>query len=416
MYNRTIIGLLSGLFVIILANSCNKWTAKDSDIELSLSGGFQSRLEQIVQISWTPCGEIPNQSGYYGIDQNVTGIPYSSVKEKEKFVGQYVSFYTFMTAVKNPRSVLYTENVKQAPYHGTNCSSYYGTVCSMAVNYVLGLPYSFTTSQYKQLDSFYRLSPQTIEMAEPGDILLQDSKHVVMIAGLKKQSGGAVSSVSIFESSGGRGTRIDEYSRDALLSRWEKDGWELLRYKDVNNKRENISSMAFNNYPYDTPFRSPICCSRGDRATFAAGETVILNNLDEKPHRMRKIHDGVDEGLVETSGTDVSFSTLTPGIYTFDLSNPAWDNPSVEVIDATVSAERNGDNLAVSFSSVNAKPMSMIISNIHGNHYLVEPIDDTERAAGRKTLTIPKRSGQLYLKVMFEGQYGSVMNEPILIQ
>ena len=42
--------------------------------------------------------------------------------------------------------------------------------------------------------------------------------------------------------------------------------------------------------------------------------------------------------------------------------------------------------------------------------------DDSERGAGQKILKMPNRSGQLYLKVMFEGVYGSVSNKPLLIQ
>ena len=258
------------------------------------------------------------------------------------------------------------------------------------------------------------VSPQDVDYAQPGDILLQDKKHVVLILDIVRTKDD-VETVFILESSGGNGTRVDTYTKERLLARWQRDGWELLRYKDLDKITE-IESMAFNDYPYNTPYSSPICCSRGDRASFAAGETIILNNLDDEPHQMRIVHDGVEEGTIVSAGNDVTFSTLSPGIYTFDLSSPAWNNPSVEVIDATVSAQRSGDDLVVSFSSVNAKPMSMIISNIHGNHYVVDPIEEPERVAGQKILKMPNRSGQLYLKVMFEGVYGSVSNEPLLIQ
>ena len=409
------ISLLLGLS---LATSCEVnivYPIEDDPFRVSSVGqALHKRAEQIAEIQWTPSREMPTQGGFYQEGKTIKGIPYSSVKEMEKFVGQYVSFYTFMTAVSNPKSVLYTENVKEPPYHGTNCSTFYGTVCSMAVNYVLGLPYSYTTSTYKNLPCFEMVNPQSIDAALPGDILLQDKKHVVLILDVFKRDE-RVSGISILESYGGGGTHIYRYTRESIAARWQRDGWELLRYKDLDKITE-IESMAFNDYPYNTPYTSPICCSRGDRASFAAGETIVLNNLDDEHHQMRIVHDGAEEGTIVSAGSDVTFSTLSPGIYTFDLSNPAWNNPSVEVIDATVSAQRSGDELVVSFLNVNAKPMSMIISNIHGNHYVVEPIDDSERGAGRKVLKMPNRSGQLYLKVMFEGAYGSVSNEPLLIQ
>ena len=106
----------------------------------TVNGALLRRADQITKLCWTPLAQVPTQGGYFNQGRTVKGVPYSSVKEMEKFVGQYVSFYTFMTAVSNPKSVLYTENVKEPPYHGTNCSTFYGTVCSIAVNYVLGLP------------------------------------------------------------------------------------------------------------------------------------------------------------------------------------------------------------------------------------------------------------------------------------
>ena len=87
----------------------------------------------------------------------------------------------------------------------------------------------------------------------------------------------------------------------------------------------------------------------------------------------------------------------------------------MEVLDTSVSVERQGEDLSITFSSSNGKPMSVILSNLNGNHYLVQPITDAEREAGHMTVSIPNRSGQMYLKVMFEGQYGSVMNAPIAI-
>ena len=408
-FTRFSLAILS--LLLIACDATATFPLPDSNAVMDI---LMKRADQITKLHWTPLAQVPTQGGYFSQGRVVIGIPYSSVKEKEMFVGQYVSCYTFMTAVSNPKSVLYTENVKEPPYHGTNCSTFYGTVCSMAVNYVLGLPYSYTTSNYKNLPCFEMVNPQDIEYAQPGDILLQDKKHVVIILDIARTKDD-VGIVSILESSGGKGTRVDTYTKKKLLERWERDGWELLRYKGLDKIAE-IESMRFNDYPYDTPFNSPLCCSRGDRAAFAVGEKVVLNNLDGKAHRIIIIRDGVDEGAIETDGSDVSFSARTPGIYTFDLSNTTWNNPTVEVIDATVSVGRNGDSLFVHFSSANAKPMSMIISNINGSHYLVEPIDDSEREAGTKILKIPNHSGQLYLKVMFEGQYGSVMNEPILIQ
>lgn len=411
--------LLRGLFytvltVLPLLVSCSadtfNPTASDDNLILET---LRKRAEQMAELQWVPLSEMPTQGGYYQEGRIVKGIPYSSVKEQEKFVGQYVSFYTFMTAVANPKSVLYTDNVKNPPYHGTNCSTYYGTVCSMSVNYVLGIPYSYTTALYKHLDCFSLVNPQSINAAEPGDILLKDSKHVVMILDIIRTAND-ISSVSVFESSGGDGTRIQKYTKEQLLDRWQRDGWELLRYSCLDELPE-LEVMAFNDYPFDTLFTSPMCCSRGDRATFREGEEIVLNNLDGRHHDIRIVKDNQVIEQKDSDGSDISFTNLSPGIYYFDLSNSSWNNPSIEVLETSVSAVRLGDELAISFSSINACPMSVIISNLSGNHYLVQPITAAEREVGRMTVKIPNRSEQMYLKVMFEGAYGCAMNDPIAL-
>ncbi len=99
---------------------------------------MRKKAHHMADIRWTPLNDIPGLTKPIPAGIERVGLPYSSVKEKDKFVGLEVSFHTFMTALHNPRSVLYTEDVKESPYYGTNCGPYYGTVCSGAVNYALG--------------------------------------------------------------------------------------------------------------------------------------------------------------------------------------------------------------------------------------------------------------------------------------
>ena len=103
------------------------------------------KAKQLSNIQWTPLADIPANDGYvFANGTTYTGMPYSSVKECMKFVGKDVSFRTFMTAVHNPYSLLYTENVSAEnsqsgygfEYHGENCASYYGDVCSSLDGYV----------------------------------------------------------------------------------------------------------------------------------------------------------------------------------------------------------------------------------------------------------------------------------------
>ena len=88
------------------------------------------RAYLMASMERTPLRPVPKRGGcFYDSDVTVTGAPYSSVKEINTYLFQDVSYHTFMSAVHNPMSVLYTEIISLSTYHGTNCATYYGAVC-----------------------------------------------------------------------------------------------------------------------------------------------------------------------------------------------------------------------------------------------------------------------------------------------
>ena len=408
--------LLSLTFLSVLF-SCTGVSCPDQENFESrkepLARVIEQRAGQLANIKWTPLAKMPSQNGFFNAGDTRKGVPYSSVKELEKFVGTYVSFYTFMTAVSNPKSVLYTENVRNAPYHGKNCSTYYGTVCSMSVNYVLGLPYSYSTSHYKQLDDFFLVNPQEVNAIEVGDILLQEGVHVIIVADLVREDD-EVTSLKILESAG-TGTFFRYYSKKELQKRWVAEGLELLRYKNLFSLLDN-SEKTFNAYPYDTPFNSPLCFSLGDRATYRDSEDLVLNNLDGKHHTVTVKRDCVPIDTLQVDAENYVVGNLPPGIYSFELVGEAVSSPSAEILETRVSAICDGDTVSVSFASSNGVPRSILITNIAGAHKLVTPLSDEDRAMGYKSVPRPASGEKIFVKVMFEGEYGYTFNEPVAIQ
>ena len=111
------------------------------------------RARQMLDIQWVPVERFPSgisSSEPEGTpkkrrDFNMaawcpqTGMAYSSTRRNEKYLGFNVSLETFMTALDNPKSVLYTRS-----HHGDpeifNMLSYYGIVCSCFGSYVCGFP------------------------------------------------------------------------------------------------------------------------------------------------------------------------------------------------------------------------------------------------------------------------------------
>jgi hypothetical protein len=75
------------------------------------------------RVKWTPVASgMPNRrGGYFEEGTEYTGVPYSSVKAVGRCIGFDIYLKTFLAAVENPHSVLYTENGRQPPE--TSCAT-----------------------------------------------------------------------------------------------------------------------------------------------------------------------------------------------------------------------------------------------------------------------------------------------------
>lgn len=75
--------------------------------------GTADRARILSQVKWTPVADtLPNRSGGFFIKgREYTGVPYSSVKSEGRYIGFDIGLRTFLAAVENPLSVLYTESL-----------------------------------------------------------------------------------------------------------------------------------------------------------------------------------------------------------------------------------------------------------------------------------------------------------------
>ena len=154
--------------------------------------------------------------------QSWFGIPYSSVKENDKYVGLDVSVYTFMTAINNPYSLLYTENVNALSsrsswgkqYNGKNCRAYYGITCSELTSFAAGLPTGYSVELHEWLFKrgarMVEVYPQDYNYLRVGDVLVcyngGKEAHCRLVAALERDTDNNVTAVTVVEAS-------DEYVR-----------------------------------------------------------------------------------------------------------------------------------------------------------------------------------------------------------
>jgi len=166
-----------------------------------------ARAYALTDVEWTPKKDVPGVQkidGAYTVvpfKAGVTykGIPYSGVIATDTYVGLNVSLESFLTALENENSVLYTENL-----YSTNPKSatYFGTVCSKFAQYVLDVPGSFNTNNVANIPGMETVAmpgEYTLEQVKLGDVILDVVYHTAVCTDLLYDARGNVAYIEISE-------------------------------------------------------------------------------------------------------------------------------------------------------------------------------------------------------------------------
>lgn len=379
----------------------------------------RKKAQQIANIKWRPIGNIPRwkaeENSFFFEGHQYQGLPYSSVKEVDTYVGHNVSFYTFMSALNNPQSRLYTIDLSKEPYHGVNCATYYGTVCSMSVNYALGIDAPFLCRDYPSI-GFEEVNPQNVDSIKVCDVVWRTG-HTMMVYDLERHvESGAVESVTIFEVNS-----IRKYSRDEFITKWTEGNYTILRYKYVggNLTYDPIPFVANEGEaPESVTFNEVICPDKGEKSCYRTGEAVVLNVLSPDYDRVVVTDENRKKSFEMTvQDGSCAFESLEAGTYTAVAyqGEIVSEEASFEVIDTNATAYKSGNNITISFSRGNATPLYAILCKETGGKYALKQFTESERQSGIASMVSPN-ANSCYVKVAFQGKYGIITNSPILIQ
>lgn len=379
----------------------------------------QKKARHIAEIKWRAKGDIPKwesdvNSFYYG-GKAYKGIPYSSVKQIDTYVGHNVSFYTFMSAVSNPKSRLYTEDLSGDPYNGVHCATYYGTVCSMSVNYALGIEAPFICRDYPSI-GFEQVVPQDVDAIQVCDVVWR-SGHVMMVYDVARDSHtNSVERVSIFEVNS-----VREYSRQDFINKWKDGEYSILRYRYVGGNLSytpNLFVLNEGESQQSVVFNPDLCPDKGDKACYRVGEDVFIDVLNPACNLVDiREENGAYVAQLGVVDGKCYIQNLPYGIYTARglLNGGAWtQDVSFEIVDANMYAHPDAGKIVVNFSSGNAVPRYVILCKENGGKYALKQFSDAERLAGRTELVAPD-ANEYYVKVAFEGEYGIITNTPVLV-
>lgn len=410
--------------------NCNYNSHNDSIMPNTIRG----RAILMSNVVWIPKSDVPNNLGYFGKGENVVGLPYSSVKELQKFIGLDVSIYTFLTAVNNPYSLLYTEDVAKGKpcylggvYNGKNSHAFYGTVCSSFTAFCYGENNNYTSFNYRNGDvpNYFLKSDQSIDGISAGDLFWCPG-HVALITDVEKDSLGYTNRIELFESAGDK-----VYSRMYTPSSFsrrlsgngniKKKGY-LYRNKlveasatiDGDCLKNNDIQMLLESLPIEN---KDICTWFGDKPCIGEWDKLMINFNKKDNDRIiiyknDEIIDTLDISEIKHS---LEYKFAGVGTYKAQLASDTLMSPDYtcfEVIDTTTKLRNIGEGLLEVIFADNSEPEIIYWVNKSGEqHTFPITVPNSAKKKGKMIIKSCDKKDAI-LRVIYRGRYGRAINKP----
>jgi len=384
------------------------------------------------RVKWTPVADtMPNRrGGYFEKGTEYTGVPYSSVKSVGRYIGFDIFLKTFLAAVENPHSVLYTENLSGKV---KNAACYYGKVCSSYTSYALQCGIWYISRHYgpEYREGICLADPQSAQAAEMGDVIFTPpppkggGSHIEIVTGITRGDDGKVTHVRIEESAPPttRNTNRDAAKFEAHIA---SRGRKLFRITDLDAWREGnrAESFLFPNYEEDaaTPtINRVLLLDRGDWVPYRKGQPVKINVMDRDAQGVKalviKREDDVVEQIDQPGKRVIERTFSTCGDYTahcvmldgsmsqtceFSVCDIGLKMPAKEVI--------IGEPWAIEFTSdnMNIVMVYLIKSKTNGYGHHIVFVSDRDRQNGRVAIPpdLARDTGNLQVWLIGENRYG----------
>lgn len=418
---------------LISLNSCNDISTNESIHPKSI----RERALLMSKIEWSPKSNIPNNIGFFAKGDTVIGLPYSSVKELQKFIGLDVSIYTFLTAVNNPYSLLYSENVAAGnpcylggKYNGQNSHTFYGTVCSSFTAFCYGENYNYTSFNYQrgQVPNYSLKNSQDLKDLASGDLFWCPG-HVGLVTDVTKDSLGNICVIEFFESAG-RKVVSKKYTANDFLRRLagngnpKKQGYLYEnRLVDKDSKTHSRQTIDFQNNVIQSVVKNisfepmEICTWFGDRPCIGEWDKLMINFHKKQFDKIIISLQDVPIDTLDISDKDnsIEYKSTKAGIYKAQLASSSQVSPiytSFEVLDtSTKIIYTDNDTVEVSFAENSEPEIIYWVNKVGDQHTFPISIPDEAKKEGRITLDLCKKKDAM-VRVIYRGQYGRTINKP----
>jgi hypothetical protein len=265
-----------------------------------------ARARQLCELEWTPAREcIVNDNAQWGFlvparsgreqrfPLKYNGVPYSSTRVLDKFVGHDISPSTFVSATENPISIVYTRELSDVsdPAYNPRISNVhfaYGVVCNSLASYTMDLPLDYSTREWGEVPELYRVAENSIDDIALADTMVTYNKelgctggHLSVITDILRDGEGRVQRVEITE--GWEPTQRARWdSRETFEARMLYSGGNHLvfRHKNVDSIRP---PMELKRAPTDLMLDLGAFCAykEGDSVQLhiaAAADALVIEN------------------------------------------------------------------------------------------------------------------------------------------
>ncbi|WP_246109584.1 hypothetical protein [Roseimaritima multifibrata] len=258
------------------------------------------------RVKWTPVADgMPMRRGAFEAGTEYTGVPYSSVKHVGRYIGFDIFLKTFLAAVENPQSVLYTENLRGEV---TNAECYYGNVCSSYTSYALqcGIWYVSRVHGPPYRNGVSLVQSQSAQATQVGDIIFtppRPGSHIEIVTEVTSDPDGKVTHVRV-EESWPRTTRNTNRTAAKFNSHIASRNRKLYRITDLDAWREGnrAESFLFPNYAEDSApptINRVLLLDRGDWVPYQKGQAVKFNVMDRDAQGVKTLVIKRGESVVE---------------------------------------------------------------------------------------------------------------------
>jgi len=383
-----------------------------------------ARARQLTEFKFTPLKDVPTalsktERGVFETDKEYKGFPYSSTEENDKFLCENVSFETFLSALSNPDSVLYTKDM----YHSSNASTYYGIVCNGFVRYCFGIKNRCNTQNWLDIPGMNQIAPKqefTVNDLELCDVLHaygEGSNHVAMITGILRDETGEIVKIEVSEAVR-TNCRRRLFSIEDFYGRFG-ERYKLCRYEYLDsippfNEEEN-KILFESGIEKKTPV---IAVDYGNKSNYFEGDTTVISVSGEGEKTVQIFCDGTLIEEIRVNGYEKTERNFEKGYYVVKLADTEHYTEFCVCKPEITHTVKDG---VITINASSGDPESKIIhmefrypgDTLAG---LVSMIDLSaeEKESGIIVREIPKNAGTY--KISFENKYGIWTHQIIQIE